>query len=863
MTRKLASIFLASTLAVGAVGTVYVQARRLIGVQSDGSVLVSTGQALTPAGTATLFEGQRPKDLAVSPDGRHVAVLAHRRLFVLGTKDEFRTELAIVAGPLGVAWSPDGTKVYASASGGKVVVAELSESALTKSKEIAVDGVVGGEKKLRSDPHLAGLAVSPDGHRLFVAMTTRNAVAVVRLGEDTLESVIPVGVAPYHVALDSGGRTLAVSNRGGRRVVPPSDQMDPTDRQPFEGVGVATQDSAGTLVQIDPVTDAAWSGSVTLVDTASLQTREVSVGRQPSGLAFSGDGSRLYVAESDSDSVSFVDVRGGRVEGNLSVRPAEEPQFGQIPTDLVPSEDGRWLYVSLGGVNAVAAVELAASPRVAGYLPTGWYPAAVGMSDGSLLIGSSKGVGSRPASKQSGFGVHDSVGMLQRLAPADFRDLKEMTRRVASNNRWNETLAARSNRTARPIPQRLGEPSTFRHVVYIIKENLTYDSTLGDVKEGNGDPSLCTFPEEVTPNHHALAREFVLLDNFYTSGTNSADGHQWTSSSVANGYVEQNYSSNARSYPYDGGDALANSPEGFLWTAARRAGRSVRVFGEFVNRPRIVNPATGKAPTFLEAWEDYKSGTNSIVIEAETDNAALRPHLHPHYIGFPSIISDQWRADQFLGDLAKWEQTGWMPSLSILLLPNNHTAGTSPGMPTPRAAVADNDLALGRIVEGISKSRFWKDTLILVVEDDSQTGVDHVDGHRSVAFCISPYTKRGAVVSEMYNHTSFVRTLGLVLGVPPMNRFDRNGMPLTACFNDRPDLRTYTARPNNIPLDQMNPDPKTLKGVQRELAIACENLDWSDVDRTHAMTVAKAVWYSVKPKVPFPERYYAVPDDQE
>ena len=400
-------------------------------------------------------------------------------------------------------------------------------------------------------------------------------------------------------------------------------------------------------------------------------------------------------------------------------------------------------------------------------------------------------------------------------------------------------------------------------MVYIIKENLTYDSTMGDIAEGNGDPALTTFGANVTPNHHALAREFVLLDNFYTSGTNSADGHQWTSSSVANGYIEQNYSSNARSYPYDGGDALATSPEGYLWTAAQKANKWVRVFGEFVNKPKIVNPATGKEPTFLEAWQDYKSGKNAMVIEAHTDNAALRPHLHPNYIGFPSIISDQWRADQFLKDLKGWEQNGRMPDLSIMLLPNDHTSGTRPGMPTPQASVADNDLALGRIVEALSKSSFWKDTLILVVEDDSQLGVDHVDGHRSVAFCISPYTKRGAVVSEMYNHTSFIRTLGLVLGMPPMNRFDRNGVPLTACFAEKPDFRPYTAKPSSIPVDTMNPEPDKLSGLQRELAIACAKLDWSDVDMATAVTVAKASWYSVKPNRPFPEHFYAEPDDQE
>jgi DNA-binding beta-propeller fold protein YncE len=850
-------------VAAGLAGFAYQAGRLIPGRQANGTVLVTTGQTLTPIGRTTVFEYQRPKDLAVSPDGRFVAVLAHRRLLVLDLDGTRIADLPIAAGPLGVAFSPDGSRIYASAANGKVMVATWSDRTLKKDRDIAIDGVFESEKKRTADPHLAGLAVSPDGKVLYAAMTTRNAVAVVDIESGKLNTVFATGVAPFHLALSADGRTLAVSNRGGRRVQPPEAQIDPGTNESFRGTGVPTADSAGTPVQIDPVTDAAWRGSVTLVDTASGGEREVSVGRQPSGLCFSQDARRLFVTESDSDSVSFLDVPSGRVTGNLSVRPPQDPQFGQIPTQVSLSPDQRRLYVALGGVNAVAVVELGPKPTIAGYVPTGWYPIALKAVGDRLLVASSKGIGARPTDKQTGFGVHDSVGMLQSIELRDFSDLKAQTRKVASNNRWNELPAARARRKPVPVPQRLGEPSTFKHVVYIIKENLTYDSTLGDMKEGNGDPSLCTFGEDVTPNHHALAREFVLLDNFYTSGTNSADGHQWTSSSVANGYTEQNYSSNVRSYPYDGGDPLAYSPQGFLWTAAHQAKKSVRVYGEFVNRPKIVNPATGKAPSFLDAWNDYKSGKNSMIIEAHTDNAALRPFLHPHYIGFPTTISDQWRADQFLAELQGWEKSGAMPDLSIMLLPNNHTSGTRPGMPTPRASVADNDLALGRIVQGISKSKFWPETLIIVLEDDSQLGLDHVDGHRSLAFCISPYTRRGTVVSEMYNHTSFVRTIGLVLGIPPMNRFDRTGTPITACFTDRADLRPYTAKANKVALDEMNPPTKSLTGLQRELALECERLDWSDVDRAEAGTVARAVWYSSRPNQPFPDRYYRPPADED
>ncbi|HRK22793.1 MAG TPA: alkaline phosphatase family protein, partial [Fimbriimonadaceae bacterium] len=346
--------------------------------------------------------------------------------------------------------------------------------------------------------------------------------------------------------------------------------------------------------------------------------------------------------------------------------------------------------------------------------------------------------------------------------------------------------------------------------------------------------------------------EFVLLDNFYTSGTNSADGHQWTSTAIANGYTEQNYAATIRSYPYDGGDPLAFSPEGFLWTAAMDRGISVQVYGEFVDKPVVRDPATWRAPTFKQLWDAYKAGEDKYEIRAETSQAALRKVLHPRFIGFPSIVSDQWRADQFLAEFRDWEKDGKMPEFLIFLFPNDHTAGTSPGMPTPRAAVADNDLALGRVVEAISKSRFWKETLILVIEDDSQLGLDHVDGHRTVGYAISPYTKRGAVVSEMYNHTSFIRTMGLVLGFPALTRFDRGATPLTACFTDKPDLRPYTHRPANIPLDELNPPRNQLKGEALKWAIASEKLNWKDVDLADATTVARAVWHAQMRDRPFP-----------
>jgi len=330
--------------------------------------------------------------------------------------------------------------------------------------------------------------------------------------------------------------------------------------------------------------------------------------------------------------------------------------------------------------------------------------------------------------------------------------------------------------------------------------------------------------------------------------------------------MEQNFGSHPRSYPFNGGDPLAYSPEGFLWNAVVKAGKSVRVYGEFVNKPKIVDTTDPKKTKhqWKDIWEDYRAGGTRFEITADTDNAALKPHLHPRYIGFPLTVSDQWRADQYLADLKKFAEAGEMPALSILLLPADHTSGTAPGQPTPRALVADNDLAVGRIVEALSHSRFWPETLILVIEDDSQLGMDHVDGHRTMAFCISPYTRRGAVVSEVYNHTSLLRTMELVLGLPAMNRFDRTATPMTACFMAERDDRPFVHLENRVPLDEPNPPTAALKGLQKQLALACVKLDWSDVDRADATTLARAVWAVSRPGTPFPwSKFHPAKDDDD
>ncbi|GAB4466082.1 MAG: alkaline phosphatase family protein [Armatimonadaceae bacterium] len=835
---------------------------RPIGEQSDGTVLVSSHQTLTPLGKIQRLSGTRPKAVAISPGGT-IAVLAQGRVS-LYTADgaELPPITGINAGPLGLAWSFDGSTLYAAQASGKIarILREPDGQTFRRGDDIVVDTVgapgepdvaagTQGRGRQTGDPQVTGLAVSRDGRRLFVGMGIRNAVAVLDTASGRALRIVPVGAVPYHLSISPDGETVAVSCRGGK--IADSDEPGAL--------------SAGTRVRIDPKTDAANGGGMAFIHAATYETKLVEAGRQPGGMAFSADSKRLYVASTDDDTLLYFDVSERKLQKGVTVRPAADPGFGQIPTDVAVSGDGKTLFVSCGGSNAVAVVD-EPSGRIQGHLPTGWYPIALAERAGTLVVASSKGLGSRvmrdgavPASN-----VHGTVGLMQFIRSSDRNDLAKLSAQVAQNNRWGrDEKPARRGIAPVPVPERVGEPSVFKHVVYIIKENMTYDNVFGDVKKGNGAPELCIFPEEVTPNHHKLAEEFVLLDNTYTSGTNSADGHQWTVSGIGNAYIEQNYGAHARSYPYDGGDPLAYSPKGFLWTAALAQGKTVRVYGEFVNKPSIKHRTTGKSGSFFDLWADYQKGMPSYEITSDTDNAALKPHLHPNYIGFPSVVPDQWRADQFIADIDRFEQEGKMPDLSILLLPNDHTMGTGANVPTPRATVADNDLALGRIVERLSQSRFWKETLILVIEDDSQYGVDHVDGHRTVALCISPYTRRNTVIREQYNHPSFIRTIGLVLGFPAMNRFDRTATPMAACFTPTPDFRPYSHAPARIPLDERNPAKASLRGEARRLAEACEKLDWDDVDRADAETVTRAMWLSQYPNRPFPAHAFNPPDDAE
>ncbi len=483
-------------------------------------------------------------------------------------------------------------------------------------------------------------------------------------------------------------------------------------------------------------------------------------------------------------------------------------------------------------------------------------------SRNSLYVANVKGVGSRNLDWKGdrkvngkqiyGFNSHDYLGTVSLIPLPSAEQLAEHTQTVLANNRLTESISAlappRKDVPPRPVPERHGEPSVFKHVLYIIKENRTYDQVFGDIERGEGDPELCIYGREVTPNHHKLVDEFVLLDNFYCSGTLSADGHQWTNEAYVTDYIEKAYGGWPRSYPYFGGDAMAYASSGFIWDNVLAHNKTLRVYGEFVTATiRWKDDAKKPAPTFLDCYRDFVDQRGEIDIRAAATVKSLEPHICPTAIGFPSIVPDVHRADQFIRELKEFERQGSLPNFMIMLLPNDHTAGTRPGMPTPAATVADNDLALGRVIEAVSHSKFWRDTCIFVVQDDPQNGFDHIDGHRTVAMVVSPYTRRNALDSTHYNQTSMVRTMELILGLPPMNQFDASATPMASCVTDKPDFTPYKAVPNNIPLDQMNPPLSQIRDPrQRHWAEVSLRLPLDDIDEADEDTLNRILWHAAR-----------------
>jgi len=837
-----------------------------------GANLYSTpiNQVLTPAGRQVEVPGLRPQAMALSPNGRLLAVSGHTAEMVLidpaaaqildrvllPTSRSNGSAAEVVSSHIlkpdkeaevsytGLVFSPDGTRIYLSAVNGSVKVFGVDPSG----KVAALNSfpLPPADAPRRKIEIPAGLAVSRDGTRLYVVLNLSNRLAEMDAGSGKILRTWDVGVAPYDVVLN--GEKLYVSNWGGRRPEPTT-LTGPAGR--------------GTHVRVDPVRFIANEGSISIIDLVhSVKPKEILTGLHTSALALSPNRRYLVAANSAGDTLNVLDTRSDRIVETIWTRQNPGDLFGASPNALAFDGSGHRLYVCNGTQNAVAVVEFEpGKSKLLGLIPVGWFPGAITFDSqrNEIYVANIKGfAGTRgtDSGETKNFNTHQYHGTVSLVPLPDKNKLGQQTRIALDNMRYPLLAAsrqpARPGQTARPVPERVGEPSVFKHVVYIIKENRTYDQVFGDLPSGNGDPSLCVFGERFTPNQHKIVREFVLLDNTYCAGRISSDGHQWATTAFATDYMEKSFCGFPRSYPDgmedDDVDALAYAPSGFIWDHTVARGRTLRDYGEFaITEKSWANPLINRSIKFLDHWRDFTNGTQSIRIHSRPAVESLRSYICSKTVGWDLDIPDGFRARQFIAELKEFEKQGTFPNLVIICLPNDHTSGTRGGSATPAAQVADNDLAFGQIVEAISHSRFWPETCIMGIEDDPQSGWDHVSGFRTTAYVVSPYTKRKQVVNTQYNQVSLIRTLELVLGLPPMNQMDAIAIPMFDCFATTPDLTPFTSVSNNVPLDEINPEPKKISDpMLRRYAKISAKLPLSAPDRCPDDLLNHIIWYAMK-----------------
>src|SRR5215210_5667464 len=767
------------------------------GREAGGDTLLPNGWRIAPAGRH-LTVGDLPLAMAESPDGSTLVVsnngYTKPSLTVVDLQHVYVRETVPVDNAwLGLVWHPDGQRLYVSGGGANAVQEfRLTEGKLKPGAAVAL-------KKPAESSFVGGLAVSPDGKRLFAVHVLGQLLSAVDLETGQVAKSVDLPAEAYTSLVSPDGKTLYVSLWGGARVQ--------------------------------------------LFDAATLELRgEIPVGEHPNAMALSQDGARLFVACANTNAVWVVDLatRAAHEQISIALDPATPP--GSTPNGLGLSPDGKTLLVANADNNTVALVDVSrpGASRVRGFIPTGWYPTAAQWSrDGrSLFILSGKGLTSAANPRGTQPGIPGATGQyigellsgsLSVLPVPDDAALAVYTRTVhrltpdTAASRLTPVDAPRDS----PVPGKVGGASPIQHVFYVIRENRTYDQILGDVERGNGDPNLCLFGEEVTPNAHALARDFVLFDNFYVNAEVSYQGHAYSTGAYATDFVEKvwpmYYGGRGGDYLSEGTGAQRNPygnvtapQDGYLWDACNRGGVSVRSYGEFVTRDE---------------------GKDSGPVRASVPG--LEGKVHPDYPPYDLSIPDNRRVDVWLEEFRQFERNGSLPRLSILRLPNDHTSGTRPGSPTPRAMIAENDQALGRVVEAISKSRFWKESAIFVVEDDAQNGPDHVDAHRSVVLVASPYARRGAVDSTLYTTAGVLRTIELILGLPPMSQLDAAAAPMYRAFQAKPDLTPFTLRPARVPLDEMN-GPKA-PGAAASLAMNLE-----EADLAPDLELNKILWKSVR-----------------
>jgi DNA-binding beta-propeller fold protein YncE len=774
------------------------------GVMGGGVTLLPNGWRIAPAGKS-LMVGDLPLAMVQSPDGRYLVISnngwSRPTLTVVDTVTfSVKTRVSVDHAWLGLAWHPDGKRLFSSGAAENTINEfSYSRDQLKPAGHFilgrpALD--IPDNSELAGTGFIGGLSVSSDGSTLYAAEVLGRGLAVIDLTRGSVRQTLDLPAEPYTTLLSKDGRMLFVSLWGG-----------------------------GKVLAFDAVTLAEKGG--------------VSVGAHPNAMAISKDGARIFVACANTNKVWVVDTASLTPSEQISVTPFPDAPPGTTPNGLDVSPDGKTLAVANADNNSVALVDITApgASVVQGFIPTGWYPTAVLFDNSNqLFVLSGKGLtgqanprGPQPVSPTAvgQFSGQLLQGALSVIPLPNATELKALTERVISISAYTDAhkLTPANPPVASPIPKKVGDPSPIKHVFYVIRENRSYDQILGDMKTGNGDPTLALFGEDVTPNAHALAREFVLMDNFYVNAEVSYDGHAFSTGAYATDVVEKlwptQYANRGAVYLSEGGWGLRNPfgnlaapSQGYIWDFANRAGVSVRSYGEFAERKSKGSPFEATVP-------------------------GLAGKVHPSYPAFDLSIPDSDRLDIWLAEFRQFERDGTLPQLNIIRLPNDHTKGTVAGAPTPRAMIAENDVALGRLVEAISLSPYWKASAIFILEDDAQNGPDHVDSHRSVALVAGPFVKRGALDSTLYTTSGILRTMELVLGLPPMSQYDAAATPMYAAFQAVPNLSPYQAKRARISLTEKNDEHAW--GAAQSAA-----MNFAVADRAPEHELNEILWKSVR-----------------
>jgi DNA-binding beta-propeller fold protein YncE len=823
--------------------------RTLPGLNRDGFVQLPNQWRLKPAGRH-LEMGDFPVNIAIHPTGQYAAVLHagfKEHEVVIVNLDKARTRVmsrvSVDQAFYGLAWSPDGRQIYASGGEFEAVhVFDFEQGYLKRNKSLDVSRA-DKDAIEKQRVVVGGISLDAAGRELFVASPWGDCV--VRVPLDNPDNRVLIATTPEPPKKKDAGK--------GDPPSPPDGRKDPDDKKTVAKKDPEPPKDLGAFpysVLPEPGGKRAFASLWNRAAVAVIDLEKNAVvgtwptAEHPTEMVLSPKGDALYVACANSTKVSVLDPATGKGLQTIVCSLYPQAPTGNTPNSLALTPDGAMLFVANADANNLAAFNVTdrANAKPLGFIPTGWYPTSVRFNklDSKLYFANGKGLVSKPnrsgpnpmAPLAGNLGEYigglyrGTLGILDLPTPERMAEFSK-TAYACSPLQRDDAVHAEDVEADNPIPKKLGDPSPIKHCIYIVKENRTYDQVFGDMKEGNGEPELCLFPEPVTPNHHKLAREFVLLDNIYVDGEVSADGHEWTMGAYATDFVEKiwplSYRGSPRKtfgYPSEGHmDSIARPAGGYLWNRCIEAKVSYRTYGEWVT--------------------NGKKNADGTFEDSSPSVPELAGKFDPKFRGYDLDYPDVKRAERFISELQRFEKLGEMPRLQVLRLPNDHTSGTVVGKPTPTAMVADNDLALGMVIEAISKSRFWRDTAVFVIEDDAQNGPDHVDAHRVTALVVSPYTKRKFVDSSLYSTTSMLRTMELILGLKPMSQFDAAALPMYRSFTAQANLAPYAHEVPKWDLRELNKPGAVGAAISEKFNLAKE-------DQADDLLFNEVIWKSVK-----------------